>query len=214
MPKTKFMVMVCACVSVCVDPSCQSFVIHLLPRVFWMVVRQTQIPGGRRILLQGWKLISNQTNQCQNVDRLMGAVMGLMSSWPFCHTIVIYLVRPFHLIAILHYYTLLGQFVRTGMLIYLAQTNVSRYGGPMSPIVFLDWIKCVSGGRGAGEWRANWAVAWIIFSLRAYSLWSGVWHVALPILPHQADISSRQQAGSQHMHIGSEPALLLRHTHS
>lgn len=106
-------------VCVCADLSCQSFVIHLLPRVFWVAVRQTQTPGGKRILLQGWKLISNQTNQCQNVDRLMGAVMDLMSSWPLCHAIVIYIVWPYHLIAILHYYTLLGQFVRADCLFIL-----------------------------------------------------------------------------------------------
>lgn len=86
-----------------------------------MAVRQSQTPGGKGILLQGWKPISNQANQCQNVDRLMGAVIDLMSSWRFSHAIVIYIVQPYHLIAILHYYTLLGQFVRTDWLIYLAQ---------------------------------------------------------------------------------------------
>lgn len=177
MPKTKFMVMVCACVSVCVDPSCQSFVIHLLPRVFWMVVRQTQIPGGRRILLQGWKLISNQTNQCQNVDRLMGAVMGLMSSWPFCHTIVIYLVRPFHLIAILHYYTLLGQFVRTGMLIYLAQPTSAGMAGRWVQSCF--WIGLnvfqVGEGQGSGEPTGLWRESFSHYGPIPSGLVSGMW---------------------------------------
>lgn len=93
---------VCWCVGgVCVDLSCQAFVIHWLPGALWLAVGQSQTPGGKGIQLQGWKLISNQANQCQNVDRLMGAVMDLMSFCLFCHSIVIYSVRPFHLIAIL-----------------------------------------------------------------------------------------------------------------
>lgn len=40
-----------------------------------------------------------------------------------------------------------------------------------------------------------------------------VWHVALPLLLHQADISRQQQAGSQHIRIISEPSLLWIHTH-
>lgn len=92
---------VLVCRGVCVDLSCQAFVIHWLPGAFWLALRQSQTPGGKGIQLEGWKLISNQANQCQNVDRLMGAVMDLMSVCLFCHSIVIYSVRPFHLIAIL-----------------------------------------------------------------------------------------------------------------
>lgn len=123
-------------VCVCVDLSCQSFVIHLLPRAFWMAVRQSQTPGGKRILLQGCKPISNQANQCHYVDRLMGAVMDFMSSWPFCHAIVIYIVRPYHLIAILQYYTLLGQFVRTDCLFILHSQHQLVWRTDVSSCVF------------------------------------------------------------------------------
>lgn len=41
-----------------------------------------------------------------------------------------------------------------------------------------------------------------------------VWHVALHLLLHQADISSQQQSGSQHIRIVSEPTLLWTHTHT
>lgn len=98
-------------------------------------------PGG--ILLQGWKLTSSQANQCQNADRLMRAATGLMKSRPFCHAAVIYAVRSYHLNAILLYNTLLGQFVKADCLFIF-----HGYGKPMCPIVFLDQIKCVSGGRG------------------------------------------------------------------
>lgn len=40
-----------------------------------------------------------------------------------------------------------------------------------------------------------------------------VWHVALHLLLHQADISSQQQSGSQRIRIVSEPTLLWTHTH-
>ncbi len=137
MPSTKSIsVFGAVCVCVCVDLPCQAFVIHSLPRAFWMAVRQSQTPGGKRILLQGWKLISNQANQCQNVDRLMGAVMDLMSSWPFCHAIVIYIVLPYHLIAILDYYTLLGQFVRTDCLFILPSQHQLVWRADVSICVF------------------------------------------------------------------------------
>lgn len=92
------------CVCVCFGLSCQAFIIHLLPSALWMAVGRSQTPGGKKIQLGGWKLISNQANQCQNVDRLMGAVMDLMSFCLFSHAIVIYAAKPYHLIAILHYY--------------------------------------------------------------------------------------------------------------
>lgn len=49
--------------------------------------------------------------------------MDLMSSWPFCHAIVIYIVQPYHLIAILHYHTMLGQFVRADCLFVLRRRH-------------------------------------------------------------------------------------------
>lgn len=61
-------------------------------------------------------LTSNQANHCKNVDRLMRAATALMKSWPFCHAAVIYIVRSYHLNAISHYYTLLGQFVKADCL--------------------------------------------------------------------------------------------------
>lgn len=54
-----------------------------------MAVRQRQKPGGRRTVLQGWKLISNQANLCQNLDRLMRVVWDLMDHHPVCQAVVI-----------------------------------------------------------------------------------------------------------------------------
>lgn len=99
----------------------------------------------------------------------------------FCHAIVIYIVRPYHLIAILHYHTLLGQFVRA----YLScAANISWYGEPMCPVV--DWIKCVSGGR-RGEPTGLWRELFSHYGAIPSAPASGMWPLLL--LPHQADIS-------------------------
>lgn len=55
---------------------------------------------GKGFKLQGWKLILNQANHCQSIDRLMGAVTSLTSSRTCCHPIVIRIVLLYHLIAI------------------------------------------------------------------------------------------------------------------
>lgn len=135
----------------CVDLGCHFFIMLLLPGALWMVVRRRLKPGGRATVLQGWKLISNQANQCQKVDRLMRVVWDLMNCHPICHAIVIYLVQPYHLSAILHNHTLLGQFVRVDRLFVLHSSHQLGFKGMMWPLVFLDWIKLFSGERGLGR---------------------------------------------------------------
>ena len=100
---------VCVCVCVCVltRPVRPPSYIHS-PERSGRLSGSARHQVGKSILLWGWKQISNQANQCQNVDRLMGAVTDLMSSWPLCHAIVIYIARPYHLIAISHYYYFVG----------------------------------------------------------------------------------------------------------
>lgn len=136
--------------------------------VLWMTVRHGQTPGGNRIQLEGWKHISNQVNLCQNIDRLMGAVMDLMSFCRFYHAIVIYVVQPYHLIAILHYYFFVRWSDSTDCLFILESKDQLAWTNSC-PFMLLDWIKCVSGGKGQG---GNSAVAAIIFSLKSYSLYS------------------------------------------
>lgn len=172
-----------------------------------MPVRSSQTPGGKGIQLQGWKPISNQANQCQNVDRLMGAVMNLTSFCLFCHSIVIFIVQPFHLTAISQYHDFLRAICYNWLLIYLAQP----VSDPVRPVAPLGLDQMRFRWKRAGKTRVSSAVAWIIFSLKGYS--PPVWHVALHLPPHSADIGSQGHGtyGSFPNQPRSERTLTLMH---
>lgn len=60
-------------------------------------------PGGEMIQLQEWNPISNQANQCWNIDRLMGAVMDLDERLHILSAAAVVCTAPtYHLIAISH----------------------------------------------------------------------------------------------------------------
>ena len=193
---------VCVCVCVCAltHPVRPPSYIHS-PELSGRLSGSARHQVGKSILLWGWKQISNQANQCQNHDRLMGAVTDLMSSWPLCHAIVIYIVRPYHLIAISHYYYFVGAICKDWLLIYVEQPTSAGIENRWSQLVFLGRIKCVSGG--------NKAEAWIIFSLKGYSLWCGVWLVALPLL-----LTSAGPGHSTYRYFQNQLLSLDTHTHT
>lgn len=131
----------------------------------------------RRILLKGWKQISNPPNHLHSIDGLMGAVMELMSTGWFSHSFVIYTAPSYHLTAISHLHTLLGQFAKALSAYLSCVDNISRLWNDAAnctlkpPQMCFRWEK--AGGK---ELTIGFS---IILSLRANSLWSGIW----PSLP-------------------------------
>ena len=113
-------------------PSLSAVLIHELPGVFWMCVWHSQTPGGPGLCCRVWKQIFNQSNQSLDIDGLMDAVMDLMRTQPFSHSIVIDIARPHHLIAISHHHTLLGAICKNCLLIYLSD-NISQLSEMVRP---------------------------------------------------------------------------------
>lgn len=62
---------------------------------------------------------------------------------------------------------------------------------PFVLLVSLDWLKCVSGGRTRKD-ESQLSCGMNHFLIKG--LFPPVWHVALHLLLHRADISSQQQS--------------------
>lgn len=140
----------------CVDLCCKSFIILLLLWALRMSVRQRDRQQvGEGLCCRDGNRSPIRANQCQNADRLMRLVRDLMKCRPFCHATVVCVIWPYHLNAILHDRTLLGQFVRTDCLFILHSWHEAVLKSWCVQLVFLDLIKCVSGGRGPWQWEPS-----------------------------------------------------------